>query len=297
MIYVFYIVGDSGRFSRRANDRAHQRRLKGGERILKAYEANPSTVLEVVDETHRLFRITSETSPDVRYNVSCTTQFCDCPSRISTCKHILGVQLIIKGYFEALPNDLNPSVNVGAEFEPLQALQELQNEEVDNIPSSIGDHGKELREVICEMESMLTTMKTNIGELGEEEISLKVKVLKKCLTSLMEPFTFERPHSVSNMPTKGSIFPLQANVKRTRMGHRKTSKKRDMPEVGESSDPRPPSKRPAHTVISISKQKRMIFPKIPKVTCDICFTKTMVEKGDMVVCCRNCDKELTLEET
>lgn len=52
MIYVFYIVGDSGRFSRRANDRAHQRRLKGGERILKAYEANPSTVLEVVDEAH-----------------------------------------------------------------------------------------------------------------------------------------------------------------------------------------------------------------------------------------------------
>ena len=48
---------------------------------------------------HMLFCDASESSLDTSYNVSLSTHFCDCPSRVSTCKHILGVQQIMREYF------------------------------------------------------------------------------------------------------------------------------------------------------------------------------------------------------
>ena len=55
---------------------------------------------------------------------------------------------------------------------------------------------------------------------------------------------------------------------------------------------RPSLKHTSHKLIAIVKRKRTIFPKILKVTCDICSTKTMVEKNDEMVICRNCDRTL-----
>ena len=62
--------------------------------------------------------------------------------------------------------------------------------------------------------------------------------------------------------------------------------------IGEGSTPRPPIKRPSHMLVSRSKQKRAIFRKISKVTCDICATKTLEEPDDDYIFCKNCEHEI-----
>ena len=58
---------------------------------------------------------------------------------------------------------------------------------------------------------------------------------------------------------------------------------------------RPPLKYTFHKLVFIAKRKKSIFPRILKVTCDICSTKTMVGKDDEVVTCCNCDYTLKIE--
>ena len=53
-----------------------------------------------------------------------------------------------------------------------------------------------------------------------------------------------------------------------------------------------PSKWVAYVLVSHSKQKRAIFSKILKVSCNICAKNTMMERGDNSICCKNCDYEL-----
>jgi hypothetical protein len=73
--------------------------LKGGERIFKFYQSFLEVALEVVDMDHMLFRIPSESSHTTTYNVSLSTHFCDYPSHVSSCKHILRVEHIVREYF------------------------------------------------------------------------------------------------------------------------------------------------------------------------------------------------------
>lgn len=66
----------------------------------------------------------------------------------------------------------------------------------------------------------------------------------------------------------------------------------------EGSTPQPPLKRPYHMLISHSKpkpKKNKIKNKncmLPKVTCEIYATKTLVEGGANLVFCKNCDPEM-----
>ena len=57
IFYVLYylFVGDSERFLRRGITKEHRRRLKGGERIFKAYQTNPDAILKVMDADQMLF--------------------------------------------------------------------------------------------------------------------------------------------------------------------------------------------------------------------------------------------------
>jgi hypothetical protein len=59
------------------------------------------------------------------------------------------------------------------------------------------------------------------------------------------------------------------------MGH---GKKRVIDDTQKEISERPSLKHISHKLVSIAKRKRAIFPKHLKVTCDICKTKTMVEK-------------------
>lgn len=55
--------------------------------------------MEAVDLEHMLFCVASKSTSAIRYNVSSSTHFCDCPSHVSTCKHMLDVQQIVKDFF------------------------------------------------------------------------------------------------------------------------------------------------------------------------------------------------------
>ena len=66
---------------------------------MKTYQANSDAILEVIGADHMLFQITSESIPNTKHSISLNICFCDCPSQKSTCKHILGIQLIVKQLF------------------------------------------------------------------------------------------------------------------------------------------------------------------------------------------------------
>lgn len=69
---------------------------------MKAYQSCLMDVLKVGDEEHLIFHVKSETSPNLWYSVSLKSHYCNCSDRVSTCKHILGVQSIMKVFFEGL---------------------------------------------------------------------------------------------------------------------------------------------------------------------------------------------------
>jgi len=142
------------------------------------------------------------------------------------------------------------------------------------------------------MENVLQQLKSNTGEYGAEEMKNKIDIMRACMNSITEPFTFARPSPIV-LPSKGSILSIQENVQRTRMGHGRSSKEKvTTKEDRTSREMRPTLTPPPHKLVSTSKRKRTIFPRIPKVHCDACFTRTMIEKGDTIVSCRNCNRQL-----
>ena len=60
---------------------------------------------------------------------------------------------------------------------------------------------------------------------------------------------------------------------------------------------RPPLKRQEHTLVSTSKSKRAFFPRVSKILCQVCMTKTMVENGDDSVNYCNCNSEIIVKQT
>ena len=219
-----FVLGDSGRYSRRANDRHNQRRLKGGERILKAYELDPENTLEVISEEQLLFRVRSESCHTTKYNVSLQAYFCECAVRVSSCKHILGIQMIVKMY-------LNLRTHQNDEFEFFPSMEgtcvattslDVTNEE--SIKDSLRMESKEeeLFVLLQELEVLMQDSKFSIHKYKGDEVLHKIELRRNFLTSFKEPFTFDRPQ-IGDLPSKGSIASLRANVQRTRMGHGKKS--------------------------------------------------------------------------
>jgi hypothetical protein len=247
-----------------------------------------------VDANQRIFRIASETSPNTRYTVSLSTHFCDCASTSSTCKHLLALQLIAKEFYQSFNDEVAPSLNANMEptFEPIVEDVHGQDSVLECVPET--SDSDDLLQVIRNMELVLQKVKMSIEKYGEEERKYKMDAIKGCMHSITEPFTFERPCRII-LPSKGSILPIQQNVQRTRMGHGRTSKHKDKMEEEKTSlgvQVRPTMTPPPHKLVSTSKRKRTIFPRIPKVICDQCYTRSMIEKGDTIVSCRNCDRHL-----
>ena len=260
--------GDSEGYLRRGNNKTHRRRLKGGERIFKAYQQSPMDVLEVIDKEHLLFHVKSETSPTLWYSVSLKTYYCNCPDIVSTCKHIFGVQSIVKEFFEG------PKINEVVE-DTFPMISEMEDIDI-TIPSQmdipmgeVSSNGVMHEKALKTLGEITSLCRVSLHDHNEEVARQIQQVLQVCLTSLLEPSSFEKPSMIS-LPKRGCISSIQENMKRTRMGH---GKKRVISEVGEGSTPHPPLKRPSHMLLSHSKQKRAIFRKLPKVTCDICTTK------------------------
>ena len=213
MFLICFVLGDSGRYSRRANDQHHQRRLKGGERILKAFELNPENTLEVISEEQLLYRVRSESCYTTKYNVSLQAYFCDCAARVSSCKHILGVQMIVNMYLL-----LHTHKNDGFEiFLPIKGTcigttsldVAIEENMEDALPMELKE--QKLFVLLQELEVLMQENKLSIHKYKKEEVLHKIEIYRKFLASFKEPFIFDRPQIV-DLPSKGSIASLQANV-------------------------------------------------------------------------------------
>ena len=134
ILWLYYgfacCVDDSGRYATRANDKSHRRRLAGGERIFRLYEVNPHNIFEVVDEAHGFFRMTSESIEGLWYYVSLTTHFCGCPSKSSSCKHLVGLKMILKTHY--------PHIHMNDDKKPNSEVN--VNEDVGHINANFGEH-------------------------------------------------------------------------------------------------------------------------------------------------------------
>ena len=294
----FLCVGDSQRYSKRANDSGHRRRLKGGERIYKSYQRDASNVLQVIDEEHSLFCVQSETIPGTWYNVSLDTHFCNCPDRNFTCKHILGVQWIFKSKNEA-PQEPHSQKNgmvddmLVMEDNALDVLPPSpvsMNVEIEE-PSTCDESKTKLLSGFEELEKLVQIGRTSIGEYTADELKHKSQLIQSFMRLYSEPFTFQRPGTI-DLPRQGvGISIVQEHIGRTRMGHGK----QHITVPSKSSEKnalRPPLKRPSHMLVSHLKQKRVKFSKLPKVNCEQCDTLNFVPRGAPLYSCTNCDHEM-----
>jgi hypothetical protein len=91
-----------------------------------------------------------------------------------------------------------------------------------NIKDSLRMESKEeeLFVLLQELKILMQESKISIHKYKRDEVLHKIELGRKFLASFKEPFTFDRPQIV-DLPSKGSITSLQANVQRTRMGHGK----------------------------------------------------------------------------
>jgi pterin-4a-carbinolamine dehydratase len=296
---IVKFVGNSGSYIKRENDKIHRHQLKGGqiifkEIIFKDYQSSSKNVLQVVDKNKRLFHVKSERIPNVWYNVSLNTHYCDCPDTISTCKHIYAVHIFVKEYFEKskdkeVIDELLPMIR---DTQTIEVERDFQMDVPIDEPSVVNVTGEKSRETITNAQTLLESLKESIGNYSEIEKQQKQQLVQNFIASCVEPATFERP-SLINMPRRGSISTQQENVQRIRMGH---GQKHAVSKISEGSTPRPPIKRPSHMFVSRSKQKRAIFCKISKLTCDICATKTLVEPDNDSIFCKNCEHKIFVKK-
>ena len=118
-----------------------------------------------------------------------------------------------------------------------------------------------------ELVKILNSIKIELETMSVDELEYKLKIVKRCITSVNEPYTFDR-HSTISLPSRGSIYSIQKNVRRIRMGHGKQLELQIQKEP-QSSQPRPKSIRPIHVLLSRPKQKRVVFPSISRITYEI----------------------------
>ena len=274
--------------------------MKRGERILKAYQANPDAILEVVDADHMLFRITSESFPNIKYSVSLNTYFCDCSSQKSTCKHILEVQLIVKEYFSC-PQVTKFHVEHMEHVDHLQDivnLESMSSMEIDTLESNNHENTVERNDymegflnVLGDIQKLVEEERSCVEHYCEKDMMRNTHMMRTFLDTFSKPITFERPSTI-DISRRGSIASIQENVLRTMMGYRQKQKIIEY-EVDNGSRPTP--KRHAHVLVSHSKHKKTTFPNIMRAHCDKCNVNTRVEEGDGYVECKNCNNVVSLE--
>jgi hypothetical protein len=94
------------------------------------YEGNSHNILEVVDGTHGFFRMTNESIKGLWYYVSLATHFCGCPSKSSSCKHLVGLKMILKTHY--------PHIHMNDDNEPSSEVN--VGEDVGHINVNFGEH-------------------------------------------------------------------------------------------------------------------------------------------------------------
>ena len=144
-----------------------------------------------------------------------------------------------------------------------------------------------------ELVKKLDSMNIELETISVDELEHKLNIVKRCIKSLNESYTFDR-HSTISLPSRWSIYSIQKDVRQTHISHEKQHESQIQKEP-QSSQPRPKPTRPIHELLSRPKQKRVVFPSIPRVTCEIYYTLTKIESGETSATCKNCHAILKLK--
>lgn len=180
---------------------------------MKAYKDNPDAILEVVNAELMLFYMTSESSPSTKYSVSLNTHYCDCPARHSTCKHIIGLQLIVKEFFSCSQSSevrVEPMDDVHyANNETLSPLQEeALNVGGSNENERRSECKREAHDLRRQVEDLMSHLISSMDDGTVEEAEQKKDLLQRVVASMSAPITFQRPPTI-DLPQRGaSITPL-----------------------------------------------------------------------------------------
>jgi hypothetical protein len=204
--------------------------------------------------------------------VSLSCHYCDCPAPKSTCKHIIGLQLILKKYlstdfnlWEPVDSQVPPEEPIVLNIEDSPILEESGSEPIEVQGFFEEERRIQLLQLQATISKVWQTLESSLVHVSAEEWKHKIDLCNHFIESMEEPFTFDRSAMI-DLPTKGSISTIQANVKRTRMGFGSSARSIEKnyedtndASKGESIAERPPLKRQGHTLVSTSKTKRVFF--------------------------------------
>lgn len=149
--------------------------------------------MDVVLEQGLLFHIASESKPGLWHNVDLNNQFCDCDALSSSCKHIIGLRLIIKAHFPHLCDEQNdPIIENDEEIdedvdEMMEQLSSPPTLEPSTLPTNDDVDASEEYKIelffqkIEDLEEELVKFKDNMMWSGIGEVEHKTLIIRKCL--------------------------------------------------------------------------------------------------------------------
>ena len=282
------VISDSGRFLPRANCREQRNRLMQAEAILERYDNNKDTI-RVLDVFRLLFSIQSISCETTWYTVSMQCSYCDRSNVATRCKHLLGIEMMIKKHMTELKGSLLI----------INHAMEIHFECSDHIDDS-GDNI--IATTQANLELKITTLKDALVRLENNKHTLALNV-SNTLSEKMDEFTSILhglfPPSLIEMPRSTSIKMQQQNVTVNRMGRHASrydgGHRQNLETIIMVSLP-PKDKRSmgAMQKLGDKSRKRVPFRKNSKVRCAHCECNNLVVTDASKFHCVHCESLLPL---
>ena len=164
-IVVFFSV-DCGRFNTYGTSKRGTVVLFAGEQILQRFKDDEGTLI-VVDEASMLFKIQSLTSESQWYVVSMQSNYCDYPDWSSICKHIIGVQLILKECFPHLYS-IMPIVDSVRAMANLPVVEDTNNDGMSLHLNEVDALGSPPTNIDVLLDASIEEFKSHLEKLQEK---------------------------------------------------------------------------------------------------------------------------------
>ena len=146
--------------------------------------------------------------------MSLSCHYCDCPAVIPTCKHIIGLQLILKKYLSTdfklfklvdsqVPSQKPVVIRFNLEDSPI--LEESSPRLIEIYTSFEEERKIQLLQLQTTILEVWQTVESSLVHVSAEEWKHKIKLNNRFIESLKESFTFYRPVMI-DFPIKCFIF-------------------------------------------------------------------------------------------
>lgn len=172
------------------------------------------------------------------------------------------------------------------------------NQEEDQ-PTSVEDVSSKDREILTCIESFQDILRELQDIFPSFSLARKDATLQQLQISQDNLFNFLRPKEIE-LPKKGSIRQIQANVTQTRLGHgRRASMEDDDNEDGQTCGVTPSKHSHATGALRRKHQRgrhRVQFEKRQRIHCPHCCSKTLMISPSETVSCHTCHVLLPLSE-